>query len=61
MNNYLLKINSELLKNIRIIGKIADKNNVEAYIVGGIVRDIILKRTNPSALEQLLRQEGFYR
>jgi hypothetical protein len=24
-------------------------------------RDIILKRTKPSALEQLLRQEGFYK
>lgn len=31
---------------LSIIGSIADENNVEAYAIGGFVRDIILKRNN---------------
>jgi putative nucleotidyltransferase with HDIG domain len=31
---------------LSIIGSIADENNIEAYAIGGFVRDIILKRNN---------------
>jgi len=46
MRNYFLNFNVKLLKIIREIGKEADRKQLSAYIVGGIVRDIILKREN---------------
>jgi len=38
----LNKLSAEQLKLIRLIGKIAEKNKFSAYLVGGIVRDLLL-------------------
>lgn len=46
MKNYLSRVDGKLLTVIRKIGKEADRQGVAAYIVGGIVRDIILKKKN---------------
>lgn len=46
MKNYLLNFDKKLLRIIRTIGKEADRRQMSAYVVGGIVRDIILKREN---------------
>ena len=46
MKNYLLHLDDKLLAVIRRIGKESEKKQFSAYIVGGIVRDIILKRKN---------------
>ncbi len=43
MNNFLSIENIQLLKQI---GKLADQINYSAYIIGGIVRDLIIGRTN---------------
>ncbi|MEN3038830.1 MAG: CCA tRNA nucleotidyltransferase [Candidatus Kryptonium sp.] len=37
--NDIVEINDEI---VRIVGKIADENNYEAYVVGGYVRDLLL-------------------
>lgn len=42
MKSYLNRIPRNLLKTIRQIGKIADRKGVKGYLVGGVVRDIIL-------------------
>ena len=46
MKNYLFNLDGKLLAVIRKIGKEAGQKQFSAYIVGGIVRDIILKREN---------------
>jgi len=46
MRNYLKNIDKTYLKIIREIGRKADKFGVSAYIVGGIVRDILLNKEN---------------
>src|SRR3989338_7863924 len=45
-SNYLNRIDKRILKVIRDIGRAADRRGLRAYIVGGIVRDIILGRKN---------------
>jgi len=44
MGNYLLKLNKSSLSLITKIGSIADRHKLPAYLVGGVVRDIILKK-----------------
>ncbi len=46
MQNYLAGLDKDILKMIRQIGRMADSQGLKAYIVGGIVRDIILHRKN---------------
>ena len=46
MKNYLLNFDQKLLRVIRMIGQEADRVGMSAYVVGGIVRDIILKKNN---------------
>ena len=46
MKNYLLNFDDKLLRTVREVGRQAAKKKYAAYIVGGIVRDIILKRKN---------------
>jgi len=46
MNNYLENCNKDILKVIKRIARIADREDVKVYIVGGIVRDMILGRDN---------------
>jgi tRNA nucleotidyltransferase (CCA-adding enzyme) len=46
MNNYLTHINKNILRVIKKIGEEADRQHIPAYIVGGFVRDIILKKKN---------------
>lgn len=46
MKNYLLQLDHKLLAVVRQIGKEAARKRLPAYMVGGIVRDIILKRNN---------------
>ncbi len=46
MKNYLLHYNQKILKIIKDVGRIADEQNIKAYLVGGSVRDILLKRKN---------------
>jgi tRNA nucleotidyltransferase (CCA-adding enzyme) len=44
--NYLLRLDKKLLTTIKLIGRKADELNMRAYLVGGIVRDLILGRKN---------------
>ena len=46
MKNYLFNLDGKLLKTVREIGRQAAKRKSSAYIVGGIVRDLILKKKN---------------
>jgi len=46
MKDYLAKIPEELRKTISDIRNLALSKNVKAYLVGGFVRDLILKVTN---------------
>jgi len=46
MKNYLSGLDNKFLRIIREAGKEADRKGLSAYIVGGVVRDIILKRKN---------------
>ena len=46
MKNYLLNFDQKLLRVIRMVGQEADRVGMSAYVVGGIVRDIILKKNN---------------
>ena len=46
MRNYLKGIDRRLSRIVRVIGTEADRRGLPAYIVGGIVRDIILGRKN---------------
>ncbi len=46
MKNYLSCVDKRIFKVIRDIGRAADRQGLRAYIVGGIVRDIILGRKN---------------
>lgn len=46
MDNYLNKIDGKTLRMIRMIAREADRRGMSAYIVGGIVRDILLNRKN---------------
>ncbi|MBN1870720.1 MAG: CCA tRNA nucleotidyltransferase [Candidatus Omnitrophica bacterium] len=46
MKNYLLNLDQKSLQTIREIGEEAERKKRSAYIVGGVVRDIILKRKN---------------
>ena len=46
MKNYLSRIDKRILKVIRDIGRAADRQGLRAYIVGGVVRDMILDRKN---------------
>ena len=44
--NYLQHFNPKIIKMIKEIGQEADRTNQSAYVVGGCVRDIFLKREN---------------
>ncbi len=46
MKNYLSRIDKRVLTVVRDIGRAADRQGLRVYIVGGIVRDIILGRKN---------------
>lgn len=46
MKDYLSNIDPGILKEIRRIGREADRRGIPAYLVGGIVRDAILRRKN---------------
>lgn len=45
MKNPLTKLDAKILRVVRTIGKEADRLNMNAYIVGGVVRDILLNRS----------------
>ncbi|MDP2939382.1 MAG: hypothetical protein Q8O13_04785 [Candidatus Omnitrophota bacterium] len=45
-NNLLENLNPELKKTLKIIGKKADASKIRAFVVGGFVRDILLKKDN---------------
>jgi tRNA nucleotidyltransferase (CCA-adding enzyme) len=44
MNNYFSKVDGKVLRMIRLIGREADRMGMSAYVVGGNVRDILIKR-----------------
>ena len=46
MTNWLAKLDPDILATIKEIGSIADERGLPAYVVGGFVRDIFLKRRN---------------
>lgn len=46
MKNYLLHLDSKLLRIVREVGIEAGRKRLSVYVVGGVVRDILLKRTN---------------
>jgi len=46
MKNYLSNIDKKLLDQIKIIGREADACKISAYLVGGAVRDVLLKKGN---------------
>lgn len=46
MKNYLAGLDEKTLGIVRRLGRELDKRGVPAYIVGGVVRDILLKRKN---------------
>jgi len=46
MKNYLSNLDTKLLRVIQEVGREADRRGLSAYVVGGIVRDIILKKKN---------------
>ncbi len=39
-------MNPKILRIIKIVGRKADQKNLKTYLVGGIVRDVLLKRNN---------------
>jgi len=43
-NNYLIKLDKSVLDVVKIIGKEADILGIRAFIVGGIVRDLLLDK-----------------
>lgn len=43
-SNCLSKLSSNFLKIVKEVGRLADQKNIKAYLVGGVVRDLILKR-----------------
>ncbi len=46
MKNYLLKLDKNLLRLMKIVGQEASIMGCKSYVVGGFVRDLILKRKN---------------
>lgn len=46
MKEYLKRLSPEIQDLIRLAGDTADKNNMRVYLVGGFVRDLILKVDN---------------
>ncbi|OGX09061.1 MAG: hypothetical protein A2Z88_08060 [Omnitrophica WOR_2 bacterium GWA2_47_8] len=44
--NYFKGFNKQVLRLLEQVGKQAQKNDVNVYVVGGFVRDILLKRKN---------------
>ncbi len=46
MINYLSRLDNKLLDVIKKFGQLADERGIFSYVVGGIVRDLILKRKN---------------
>ena len=46
MKNYLTTLSSSILKFISTIGRYADQKGIKVFLVGGIVRDAILKKRN---------------
>ena len=46
MKDYFKKADKNVLRIIKKVGKIADKNKIECFVVGGFVRDLILGRKN---------------
>jgi tRNA nucleotidyltransferase (CCA-adding enzyme) len=46
MANFLLGLAPDNLKIVKLVGQIADKKGMSAYLVGGVVRDLMLKRKN---------------
>ena len=57
MKNYLLGLSPKLLQITKEIGRAADRKKLPAYVVGGIVRDLILNRRNLD-LDILVEQDG---
>lgn len=46
MQDYFKKADKNILRIIKKVGKVADKNSIDCYVVGGIVRDLILEKKN---------------
>ncbi|OGX24620.1 MAG: hypothetical protein A2787_07100 [Omnitrophica WOR_2 bacterium RIFCSPHIGHO2_01_FULL_48_9] len=46
MHNFFNALDKKILKNVCEIGQLADRSHAPAYVVGGFVRDIFLKRKN---------------
>ena len=46
MKNWLKNFNQEILSHLETFGKRMDSDQVRGYVVGGFVRDLILKRPN---------------
>src|SRR3989338_1910043 len=46
MTNYLNRVSQKQLRVMRAVGEQADRYKLPAYIVGGVVRDILLKKKN---------------
>ena len=46
MQNLFSDLNKDILSIIRLAGKEAEKNSFTAYLVGGFIRDLFLRRKN---------------
>ncbi|MBH51505.1 MAG: tRNA nucleotidyltransferase [Candidatus Marinimicrobia bacterium] len=61
MSNIAKRLNQPIYKGIldmsRIAGELAKKENIKAYIVGGVVRDLILKK-NVQDLDLMIEGDG---
>ena len=57
MKEYLKNLSKEIQDLIRLCGDIAKKNNLRAYLVGGLVRDLILNVDN-SDLDIVIEGDG---
>lgn len=53
--DFLKHINTEVFK---LIGNICDKNNIEGYVIGGFVRDFILKRNQKKDIDIVVSGKG---
>ncbi|HBG60873.1 MAG: hypothetical protein A2Y03_09130 [Omnitrophica WOR_2 bacterium GWF2_38_59] len=46
MTDYFRKCDKDVLRIIKKVGKVADRTGIDCYIVGGIVRDLVLGKKN---------------
>ncbi len=46
VKNYLSGLSPEYIKIVKLVGRTADHKGLSTYLVGGVVRDLILKRKN---------------